>query len=160
MRHMTSLCATKFQVKVKWDGTKFHPTEMELDPQISVTCVQSSEQCIQLVSSDKVSKPAADFISYSYWSWEIFSPFFTELIFTISSWFEHSHLFFFSFQKVVFYASIHLCRAGGFWLWSWFMTSKKCKKLFRFMSLQAKGKRQKSILLPYFSCIQETSKEI
>lgn len=81
--------------------------------------------------------------------------FFIELTFTISSWFEHSPFFF--FQKVFLYASIHLCRAVGFWLWSCFMTSKRFKKLFRFMYLQAKGK---SPFLPDFPCIQKTSKEI
>lgn len=83
---------------------------------------------------------------------KFFHLFFTKLIF-ILIW----TLPIFFFQKVFFYASIHLGRVVGFWLWSCFMTSKRCKKLFRFTSLQAKGK---SPLLPDFSCIQKTSKEI
>lgn len=57
MTHMTSLYAAKFQVKGKWDGTKFHPTELELYSWISVTCfiwslVCACKRCIQLGSSD------------------------------------------------------------------------------------------------------------
>lgn len=148
MRHMTSLYATKFQVK--WDGTKFHPTEINWIPRFQLLvafkpqCNASSWSVLTIMSAN------------SSWLYQLlvlrnlFTFFSTELTFTISSWFEHSP--FFPFRKY-FYACVHLSRAVCFWLWPCVMISRG----FRFMSFQAKSR---SPFLPNFSCIQKTSREI